>query len=155
MIKEKEKAPQFKLFDAEGNPHSLSDFEGKPLVLYFYPRDDTPGCTKEACGFRDDYTLFRNKGIEIVGISPDTTQSHNKFKHKYELPFILLSDEKHKVAKQYGVWGKKKMYGREYDGIFRTTFIIDKNGVVTRVFKNVKPINHSQEVIDALESLKK
>jgi peroxiredoxin Q/BCP len=142
-----DKAPDFTLSDESGETVRLSDFRGKYLVLYFYPKDDTPGCTTEACNFRDDIHNYRKAGVVVVGISPDSRESHNKFKQKYSLPFSLLADEGHKVCEAYGVWGKKKLMGREYDGVFRTTFLIDPQGVIKRVFENVKPDGHSQEVL--------
>lgn len=143
-------APDFNLKDETGTERRLSDYRGAPLVLYFYPKDDTPGCTTEACNFRDDYSQYKNAGVVILGISPDTPKKHAKFKDKYALPFTLLADEGHAVCEQYGVWGRKKMMGREYDGVFRTTFLIDAQGVIVSVFENVKPAEHSQEVLQAL-----
>ncbi|NTW09404.1 MAG: thioredoxin-dependent thiol peroxidase, partial [Anaerolineaceae bacterium] len=115
------KAPEFTLMDDQGMYHSLKDYAGKTVVLYFYPKDDTPGCTVEACNFRDDYSAYQKAGITILGVSPDNVKSHGKFKQKYELPFPLLADEGHKVSEAYGVWGPKKMMGKEYDGVHRTT----------------------------------
>ena len=143
-------APPFKIEDSQGIMHSLTDYEGQTIVLYFYPKDDTPGCTKEACSFRDSYQDFKLAGVEVIGISPDSTQSHNKFADKYELPFILLSDPDHKVCKAYGVWGLKKYMGREYEGVYRTTYIIGPTGEIKRVFENVKPSDHSQAVLEAV-----
>lgn len=143
-------APEFELADETGVVRSLKEFRGKPLVLYFYPKDDTPGCTKEACSFRDGYGEYARAGAVILGVSPDTSKSHAKFKGKYSLPFTLLADVDHKVCELYGVWGRKKYMGREYDGVFRTTFLIDPDGVVRRVFKNVKPDGHATEVLAAL-----
>jgi len=149
MVLEKgEKAPLFELFDSEGELHKLSDFSGQTIVIYFYPRDDTPGCTKEACSFRDNYQIFKEAGIEVLGISPDTVKSHKKFSEKYQLPFTLLADPDHKVCEAYGVWGLKKMYGREYEGVYRTTYIVGPEGEIKRVFENVKPTDHSQEVLE-------
>ncbi|MEA3327897.1 MAG: thioredoxin-dependent thiol peroxidase [Chloroflexota bacterium] len=145
-------APTFELLDGKGNLHKLTDFVGQTVVIYFYPKDDTPGCTKEACSFRDNYKAFKDAGIEIFGISPDNVKSHKKFSEKYNLPFILLSDPEHKVCEAYGVWGLKKSFGREYMGVFRTTYIIGPEGDIKFVFKNVKPANHSQEVIQAFEA---
>jgi peroxiredoxin Q/BCP len=153
MIKENTKAPDFKLLNQEGKSVSLSDFAGKPLILYFYPKDDTPGCTTEACNFRDDYSVYKDLDVEIVGISPDDVASHGKFAEKYALPFMLLADEGHRVSEAYGAWGKKINFGKEYDGILRTTFLIDGKGVVRRVFEGVKPDGHSQEVMEALKAL--
>jgi len=142
------KAPEFELVDHQGRAHHLSDFQGQTIVLYFYPKDDTPGCTKEACSFRDAYADFKSEGIEIIGISPDSEKSHGKFVEKYDLPFLLLSDPEHKVCDAYGVWGLKKLFGREYEGVYRTTFIIGPEGKIKRVFKNVKPIDHSLQVLE-------
>lgn len=143
-------APDFTLLDENETQHTLSDYRGKPLVLYFYPKDNTSGCTKEACGFRDDYSAYEKTGVVILGVSPDTPKSHLKFKNKYELPFTLLADTDHKVCDLYEVWGRKKFMGREYDGVFRTTFLIDPQGNITKVFENVKPANHSEEILAAL-----
>lgn len=147
ILKAGEKAPEFELMDNEGNPHKLSDYLGQTIVVYFYPRDNTPGCTKEACSFRDAYADFRKEGVEIIGISPDSEQSHSKFIEKFELPFTLLSDPDHQVCEAFGVWGLKKMAGREYEGVYRTTFVIGPDGVIKHVFENVKPADHSQEVL--------
>lgn len=140
-------APDFSLTDEKGQSHKLSNYRGKPIVLYFYPKDDTPGCTTEACNFRDDYSAYQQAGIEIIGVSPDTSESHARFKSKYELPFLLLADKEHRVCELYGVWGKKKNYGREYFGVLRTTFLIDATGKIIKVFEGVKPAEHSQEVL--------
>ena len=153
MLKQNDSAPEFSLEDQDGSIKKLTDFSGQPLVLYFYPKDDTPGCTTEACNFRDDYSEFIDKGVQIIGISPDSVKSHQKFQSKHELPFSLLSDPDHKVAEQYGAWGLKKMYGREYEGILRTTFLIDKNGRVAKVFEGVKPADHSKEVLEEVAKL--
>lgn len=146
------KAPDFELPDGEGKVHKLSDYHGKTIVVYFYPKDNTPGCTKEACSFRDSYADFRKAGVEVIGISPDSEKSHTNFINKYELPFTLLSDPDHQVSEAYGVWGTKKNYGREYQGIFRTTFIIGPEGMIKKVFKNVKPNEHSVEVLAAIKA---
>jgi peroxiredoxin Q/BCP len=153
MLKENDSAPEFSLENQDGKITRLVDFSGQPLVLYFYPKDDTPGCTTEACNFRDDYSEFVDKRVQIVGVSPDSVKSHKKFQGKFELPFNLLSDPDHKVAELYGAWGLKKMYGREYEGILRTTFLIDKNGKVAKVFEGVKPADHSREVLEELAKL--
>jgi peroxiredoxin Q/BCP len=147
MIPEKSVAPDFAMLDETGVSRKLSDYRGKDVVLYFYPKDDTPGCTAEACAFRDDYSVYEKAGVVILGVSADSPKSHAKFKEKYGLPFTLLSDEDHKVCEQYGVWAKKKMMGREYMGILRTTYLISKEGVVKKVFENVKPAGHSQEIL--------
>jgi peroxiredoxin Q/BCP len=144
-------APEFTLTDENGVERSLKDFRGQPVVLYFYPKDDTPGCTTEACNFRDDYHVYGENGITILGVSPDSPKSHAKFKEKYHLPFTLLADEGHKIADSYGVWGPKKMMGKEYEGIYRTTFLIGPDGQIVRVFENVKPDGHSKEVLEALK----
>ena len=147
-----ELAPAFELLDNAGNLHKLSDYQGQTIVVYFYPRDDTPGCTKEACSFRDAYADFREAGVEVIGISPDNEGSHSKFINKYQLPFVLLSDPDHKVCEAFGAWGLKKMYGREYEGVFRTTFVIGSEGVIKHVFENVNPADHSQEVLEVVKA---
>lgn len=146
-------APEFKLVDQDGREHTLSDYKGKPLLLYFYPRDDTPGCTKEACNFRDDYSQYEQAGVTILGVSPDDAASHVKFIDKFKLPFSLLADSDHQVSEQYGVWGPKKIFGREYEGILRTTFLIDGDGRIAKVFEKVKPAKHSAEVLQAIAEL--
>lgn len=143
-------APDFVLPDENGIERKLSNYRGKPVVLYFYPKDDTPGCTTEACNFRDDYSQYEEAGVEILGVSPDSPAKHLKFKNKYHLPFTLLADVDHAVCEMYGVWGKKKFRGREYMGVLRTTFLIDAEGEIVRVFENVKPADHSAEVIEVL-----
>jgi peroxiredoxin Q/BCP len=145
-------APDFVLPDDTGKEHRLSDYRGQAVVLYFYPKDDTPGCTTEACNFRDDYSDYEQTGVVILGVSPDSTKSHAKFKSKYDLPFPLLADDGHQVCQTYGVWGPKKFMGREYEGVLRTTFVIDPDGKIARVFESVKPAGHSQEVLAALKS---
>lgn len=152
-IKAGNQAPDFTLPDDEGHMHKLSDYRGKPVVLYFYPKDNTSGCTKEACGFRDDYSAYREAGVTILGVSPDSSKSHANFKAKYELPFTLLADTERKVLKAYGAWGLKKMYGREYEGVLRTTFLLGKDGTIQKVFAKVKPATHSTEILAALEEL--
>jgi len=145
-------APDFELEDEMGNPQRLSAFRGQPVLLYFYPKDDTPGCTTEACNFRDDYSDYEKAGVVILGVSPDTPKSHAKFKTKYQLPFTLLADVDHQVCELYGVWALKKMYGKEYYGVERTTFLIDKEGKILKVFEKVKPADHSKEVLEALKA---
>jgi len=144
-------APDFTLPDETGVERKLSDYLGKPVVLYFYPKDDTPGCTTEACNFRDDYSAYEQAGVVILGVSADSPKSHARFKAKYHLPFTLLADEAHLVCEKYGVWGRKKFMGREFDGIFRTTFLIDAQGKILKVFKDVKPAGHSAELLAVLK----
>lgn len=146
-------APDFTLQDETGTERSLSDYRGKPVVLYFYPKDDTPGCTKEACAFRDDYSAYEQAGVEILGVSPDSPKSHARFKAKYDLPFHLLADLQKEVLRAYDVWGLKKSYGREYEGVYRTTYLIDAQGDIARVFENVRPAEHSEEILEALQEL--
>ena len=143
-------APEFELMDDTGTPRKLSDYRGRKVVLYFYPADDTPGCTKEACNFRDDYSAYEKAGVVILGVSPDTVASHVKFKKKFQLPFPLLADEGHKVCDLYGTWGPKKYLGREYEGVLRTTFLIDEAGTIVSVFEKVRPSEHSAELLTAL-----
>lgn len=150
MLSENVIAPDFELQDETGQLRRLSDYKGKDVLLYFYPKDDTPGCTTEACSFRDDYSAYEKSGITIIGVSPDSPASHAKFKAKYHLPFTLLADTEHKVCELYGTWGKKMMYGKEHFGVLRTTFLIGKDGMVKKVFKNVKPAEHSAEVLAAI-----
>jgi peroxiredoxin Q/BCP len=143
-------APDFTLLDDTNTPRKLSDYRGRNVVLYFYPKDDTPGCTKEACNFRDDYSAYENAGVVILGVSPDTVNSHIKFKKKFQLQFPLLADEGHKVCDLYGVWGPKKFMGKEYEGVQRTTFLIDENGNIARVYESVRPAEHSAELLSVL-----
>jgi peroxiredoxin Q/BCP len=150
MIEEGKPAPDFELATDMGERVKLSDYRGRPVVLYFYPKDDTPGCTVEACGFRDAHTAFEKRGAVILGVSPDDEASHVKFKQKYSLPFPLLADPEHRVAEQYGVWGEKKFAGKTYLGVNRTTFVIDGAGNVAKVMKNVKPDGHPEQVLAAL-----
>jgi peroxiredoxin Q/BCP len=146
-------APDFELLDDTGTPRRLIDYRGKAVILYFYPADDTPGCTKEACNFRDDYSDYQKAGVTILGVSPDSVKSHVKFKAKYQLPFPLLADDGHKICDAYGVWGSKELLGREYDGVLRTTFLINKQGSIAHVFDNVRPSEHSAQVLKELKSL--
>jgi peroxiredoxin Q/BCP len=149
MVKEGTTAPAFKTTDQNGDAINLKDLRGKKVVLYFYPKDDTPGCTKEACSFRDAYSKYKKKGITILGVSPDSEKSHQKFITKYELPFTLLADTDHSIADAYGVYGEKKFMGRTYMGIHRTTFLIDEKGKIKKVFEKVKPEDHADEVLGA------
>ena len=146
-------APDFNLPDDTNTPRRLSDFRGQPVILYFYPADDTPGCTKEACNFRDDYSAYQSAGVTILGVSPDSVKSHVKFKNKFQLPFPLLADEDHKICDLYEVWGPKKFMGKSYEGVLRATFLIDAQGKIAHVFENVRPAEHSVEVLAALKAI--
>jgi len=148
-------APDFILFDQNGIPHSLSDYKGKWVLLYFYPKDDTPGCTKEACGVRDVFPRFKKMDAIVLGVSADSVERHKKFVDKYKLPFTLLSDENKDIIKKYGVWAKKKFMGREYMGIVRTSFLIDPKGVIMKIYENVKPDTHAEEVLKDLQMFRK
>ncbi len=150
MLQPGDLAPDFTLTSDGGQEVSLSDYRGQKVVLYFYPKDDTPGCTAEACAFRDDHSDIVAAGAAVLGVSPDTVKSHDRFKAKYNLPFALLSDPDHRVAGMYGAWGKKKLFGKSYEGILRSTFIIDEEGKIVKVFPQVTPKDHSQEVLAAL-----
>jgi thioredoxin-dependent peroxiredoxin len=152
MIAEGQEAPDFELTSDAGETVKLSDLRGKPVVLYFYPKDDTPGCTTQACGIRDAYGEFERAGAVVLGVSPDDERSHVKFRSKYELPFTLLADTEHAVAEQYGVWGEKKYMGKKYMGISRSTFVIDEDGKVKKVFEKVTPATHADDVLAALAS---
>lgn len=153
-IKEGLRAPQFHLSSSKGKDVSLKDLHGKNVVLYFYPKDDTPGCTTEACGFRDAFTQILNQDAIILGVSPDSVKKHEKFVEKFDLPFLLLADEDKKVCEKYGVWVEKSMYGRKYMGVARTTFVIDKKGKIAKIFEKVKPNGHEEEVLKVLKELK-
>jgi peroxiredoxin Q/BCP len=150
MLTEGTLAPDFTLPADGGGEVTLSNYRGKKVVLYFYPKDNTSGCTTEACNFRDDYSEIIAAGAVVLGVSPDSVKSHDKFKLKFELPFALLSDPDHRVAEMYGAWGEKKMYGRTYMGILRSTFVIDEEGKISKVFPKVKVKDHSQEVLAVL-----
>jgi len=143
-------APEFELLDDTNTLQKLSNYRGRNVVLYFYPKDDTPGCTTEACNFRDDYSAYEKAGVIVLGVSPDDVASHVKFKKKFQLPFPLLSDNGHKVCDLYQVWGPKKFLGKEYEGVLRTTFLIDGNGNILKVFEKVRPAEHSVEVLSVL-----
>lgn len=151
MIKEGSAAPAFKTTDSDGNSVSLKDFKGQRVVLYFYPKDDTPGCTREACSFRDSFADFKKAGIKVLGISTDNEASHKKFVKKYDLPFTLLTDKDHAIADKYDTYGQKKFMGRTYMGVHRKTFLIDEKGKIKRVFEKVKPDDHAQEVLKAFD----
>ena len=150
-LNEGDKAPNFKGLDQNAKEVSLSDFSGKKLILYFYPKDDTPGCTKEACNLRDNHTELMNKGYQVVGVSPDNSSSHQKFIGKYNLPFSLLADIDKSIMKAYGAFGEKNMYGKIVEGVLRTTFVIDENGTILKVFKKVQTDNHTEQILKALE----
>ena len=143
-----DKAPDFKGIDQDGASISLKDFIGKKVVLYFYPKDDTPGCTAEACNLRDNYSELRKKGYEIVGVSADDEVSHKKFSDKYELPFSLIADTNKKILQSYNAWGEKNMYGKKYMGILRKTYIIDENGKIEKIFDKVDTKNHTEQILE-------
>ena len=150
MVEEGREAPDFELTSDTGERVRLSQLRGKPVVLYFYPRDDTPGCTAQACGIRDSYDDFEQRGAVVLGVSPDTETAHVKFKRKYGLPFTLLADPEHEVAEAYGVWGEKKFRGRKYFGVERSTFVIGADGRVTKIMRRVKPDTHAAQVLETL-----
>jgi thioredoxin-dependent peroxiredoxin len=150
VVEEGAPAPDFELTNDEGETVTLSALRGKPVVLYFYPKDDTPGCTTEACEFRDAYDRFRDQGVEILGVSPDTEASHRKFKSKYELPFTLLADPDHRAAEAYGVWKEKRNYGKTYMGVERSTFVIDADGKVAKAMRGIRPAGHAAKVLETL-----
>ncbi|MHB8641847.1 MAG: thioredoxin-dependent thiol peroxidase [Gaiellaceae bacterium] len=150
MVEEGKPAPDFELTSDAGERVKLSDLRGKPVVIYFYPKDDTPGCTTQACGIRDHWADFGERGAVVLGISPDDESSHVKFKEKYGLPFTLLADPDHAVAEKYGTWGERKNYGKTYMGIERSTFVIDSDGNVAKVMRRVKPDTHAADVLAAI-----
>ena len=152
MVEEGKAAPDFELTSDKGERVKLSDFRGKPVVLYFYPKDDTPGCTTQACGIRDEYGEFQKRDAVVLGVSPDTEESHVKFRDKHQLPFTLLADPEHEVAEKYGVWGERKFAGKTYMGINRSTFVIDAEGNVSKAMRGVKPDTHAEKVLAALDS---
>jgi thioredoxin-dependent peroxiredoxin len=142
-----DKAPNFSGLDQNGIKVSLKDYLGKKLVLYFYPEDDTPTCTVQACNLRDNFSALKANGFEIIGISPDDVESHKKFKNKFQLPFTLVADPKHTIIDKYGVWGEKNLYGHKHMGIYRTTFVIDEKGVITKIFKKPRNKAHAEEIM--------
>jgi peroxiredoxin Q/BCP len=152
MLKEGSSAPNFTARDANGETVRLKDLRGKKVVLYFYPKDDTPGCTREACSFRDAFADFKKRGIEILGVSIDSEAAHKKFTAKYQLPFTLVADPDHAIADSYGVYGEKKFMGRTYLGVKRITFLIDEKGKIKKVFEKVKPEDHAREVLAAFQA---
>ena len=150
-LQEGDKAPAFRLPNQDGKMISLSSYKGKKLVLYFYPEDDTPTCTIQACNLRDNYALLKKNGFEVVGISPDEPSKHKKFENKFKLPFTLLADPSHEVLEQYGVWDQKKMFGHEYMGVLRTTFVLDEKGVIRKIFLRPKNKAHAEEILEAMK----
>ncbi len=154
-IKINSKAPNFKLPDQDGKIHKLSDYNGQWVLIYFYPKDDTPGCTTEACGLRDNFPKFGKLKVKVFGISTDSVGSHKKFAEKYKLPFTLLADEDKKVVEKYGVWAEKSMYGRKYLGTLRNSFLIDPQGKIVRIYEKVKPSEHAEQVLVDLKELQK
>ena len=150
-LKEGDKAPDFKVINELGEQMTLADFSGKKLVLYFYPKDSTPGCTAESCNLRDHYADLKTKGFEVLGVSADNEASHQKFIKKHELPFHLLADTEKEVLNAYGVWGPKKFMGRTFDGIHRTTFVIDENGMIERIFTKVKTKEHTEQILESYQ----
>jgi thioredoxin-dependent peroxiredoxin len=153
MLDVGDKAPAFSLEDQSGKTVKLSDFKGKTVVLYFYPKDDTPGCTREACAFRDEHSALRKAGAVVLGVSPDSGASHAKFAGKYDLPFPLLADTGHAVSEKYGAWGEKSLYGRKFMGINRSTFLIDGSGKVAHVWPKVKVDGHVDQVLEAIREM--
>lgn len=153
QLQEGDKAPDFKSKDQNGNTVSLKDYKGKKVVLYFYPEDDTPTCTVEACNLRDNYSVLQKNGLLVLGVSPDDERKHKKFEAKYNLPFTLVADPDKKIIDKYGVWGEKNMYGRKYMGLFRTTFLIDEKGTIVKIFKKPKSKIHTEEILKAWEAM--
>lgn len=152
-LTEGQKAPAFKGLDQNGETISLSELKGKKIALYFYPQDDTPTCTEQACNLRDNFGLLKNKGITVIGVSPDEVIKHKKFEDKYKLPFTLIADPKHTIIEKYGVWGEKKLWGREYMGLHRTTFLIDEKGIIRKIFLKPKSKQHAAEILAAWEKI--
>ena len=154
-LNEGDKAPLFKSKDQNGKPISLADFRGNKVVLYFYPEDDTPTCTIQACNLRDNYSLLTKKRLVVLGVSPDDEKKHKKFEKKFDLPFTLIADPDKKIIDKYGVWGEKSLYGRNYMGLHRTTFLIDENGIIKKIFRKPKSKIHTEEIVKAWEELSK
>ena len=152
-LQEGDKAPAFTGKDASGAKVSLADYKGKKVVLYFYPQDDTPTCTVQACNLRDNFALLKKEGFSVIGVSPDDEKSHQKFEKKFGLPFPLVADQKHSIIDKYGVWGEKQLYGRKYLGLHRTTFLIDEKGVIRKIFLKPKSKTHAEEVVAAWKAL--
>jgi len=154
-LKEGDKAPAFKSKDQNGKPVSLADYKGKKIVLYFYPEDDTPTCTVQACNLRDNFGLLKKYGLTVLGVSPDEEKKHKKFEAKYDLPFTLIADPAHSIIDKYGVWGEKQLYGRTYMGLRRTTFLIDEKGIVKKIFLKPKSKQHTEEILNAWQLIDK
>jgi peroxiredoxin Q/BCP len=154
ILQEGDKAPAFKGKDQNGNTISLSDYKGQKLILYFYPQDDTPTCTIQACNLRDNFALLKNEGFAVLGVSPDDIDKHKKFESKFQLPFTLLADPQHTIIDKYGVWGEKQLYGRKYMGLHRTTFVIDEKGIIRKIFLRPKNKQHAEEIVKAWKELK-
>ena len=152
MLKEGDRVPAFSLADSSGTLHTLEEFAGRRLVIYFYPKDDTPGCTTEACDFRDRHKSFEDRRAVVIGVSPDESSSHGKFASKFGLPFLLLADPGHGLIEAFGAWGEKKMYGRTFMGVIRSTFLVDGKGVILRAWPDVSPAGHAEEVLASLAS---
>jgi peroxiredoxin Q/BCP len=150
VLKAGDKAPDFSGINQDGKEIKLSDFAGKKLILYFYPKDDTPGCTAESCNLNDNYDLWLEKGFEVVGVSPDSVESHQKFRNKFGLKFDLIADTEKEILQAYGAWGEKSMFGKKYMGVLRTTFVIDANGIIQQVFENVKTKDHSNQIFKSI-----
>jgi thioredoxin-dependent peroxiredoxin len=153
MLEEGDKAPAFSGKDQDGNTITLSSLKGKKVVLYFYPEDDTPTCTIQACNLRDNYGLLKNEGFEVIGVSPDDAKSHKKFEAKFDLPFKLIADPAHKILEKYGVWGEKQMFGHKYMGVHRTTFVIDEKSIIRKIFLRPKNKAHAEEIIDTWKKI--
>lgn len=147
LLQPGDKAPSFTGIDQNGIKVSLKDYSGKKVVLYFYPEDDTPACTAQACNLRDNFSSLKAQGYEIIGLSPNNIEDHQKFKNKYQLPFTLLSDPKHTIIDKYGVWGEKNLYGRKFMGLLRTTFVIDERGIITKILRRPKTRSHAEEIV--------
>ena len=150
-LQEGDKAPAFSGIDQDGNKFSLSSLKGKKVALYFYPEDDTPTCTIQACNLRDNYSLLKQHGFEVVGVSPDKPAKHRKFREKFLIPFTLIADEKHKILQKYGVWGEKQMFGNKYMGVHRTTFAIDEKGIIRKIFLRPRNKEHAEEIVKAMQ----
>lgn len=150
MLQEGDKAPDFTATTEAGDQISLADYAGKKLILFFYPKDDTPGCTAENCNLRDNYSLLREKGFELLGVSPDNAKKHQKFKEKYQLPFPLVPDTEQDLLKAYGAWGTKQMYGKSYEGVIRSTFVIDETGTIAKIFSKVNTKSHAEQILETL-----